>query len=151
MKKLVIVRHGVYSDDDCLTDFGKWQIKSLAQKILEHTAEGKVVLLSSTADRARQSAEIIGSILGVEHQLHEILWSDCDHAEDYNKVLDLIRSRKEVFDFIILVTHLEYGERFPSHFGKHELEETRLNGYGIEKGQAWIIDCQTKQMTKLKP
>jgi len=67
VKKLVIIRHGAYGNDGCLNEFGKGQIKSLAEKLREHMSGDKVVLLSSTANRARQSAEIISSVLGVEH------------------------------------------------------------------------------------
>jgi phosphohistidine phosphatase SixA len=151
MKKLVIARHGSYGHDDCLDDFGKKQIRLLAEELKKLINGDKVVILSSTAERARQSAEILAEVLVVEHQLHELLWSDCDHPHSHQKALELVRSHKEGADIIILVTHLEYGEGFPSHFGQHELEGTSLNGFGIQKCQAWIIDCQAKKMDRLAP
>lgn len=151
MKKLVLARHGDYGDDYCLNELGKKQMRLLAEELKKHTNCDKVVILSSTADRARQSAEVLSEVLGVEHQLHELLWSDCNHREDYKKALELIRAHKEGAEIIIIVTHLEYVEGFPNHFGQHELEGTRLSGYGIKKGQAWVIDCQTKKMDCLAP
>jgi hypothetical protein len=48
---------------------------------------------------------------------------------------------------------MEYGEQLPEHFGQHELglPARALSGYGIGKGQAWVIDCLAKTMIKLFP
>jgi len=124
----------------------------LGEEIKKQYINGnRVILLSSTANRACQGAEILSEVLGVEYQPHEVLWSDSMYPEDCTKVLELVRRHKNRADIIILVTHLEYGEGFPSHFGQHELDGTNLDGRGIEKGQAWLIDCQTKQMELLVP
>lgn len=146
MKKLIIARHGAYGDDLNLSPFGQQQMMSLAKQIKGHINGDRVVILSSTAPRAQQSAEILAQHLGVIHQLHDLLWSDSDHPHDHHEALKLVRTHKDSVDVIVLVTHLEYGEEFPQFFSNRELNGTRMDGNGIGKGQAWIIDCELKRM-----
>lgn len=151
MNKLVITRHGPYGPDYCLNDRGRKQMRLLAEQLRPQIDGDKIVILSSTADRARQSAEILGEVLGATHQLHEVLWSEGSRLPNHGKVLELIRAHEGNAETLILVTHLEYGEEFPAHFGHHALGGIRLDGFGIEKGQAWVIDTETKRMALVAP
>lgn len=142
MDKLIIIRHGDY-DGVNLSDFGKRQMAELGNRLMPQI-NGDVLILSSTAPRARESAEILGKAFNVSIEDHEILWSDRSHYEDFPKVLELVRSKKEEVDVLILVTHLEYVYGFPGHFGQTELEISTFPYREIGKGTAWVIHCEGK-------
>jgi len=143
MQKLVIVRHGHYDKKDQLSADGKEQIYFLTEQLGPHLDGGSLLILSSTADRAWQSAEILAEAFNVPYEKHEILLSDEDHFEDLAKALELVQSREEEADVIILVTHHEYAKYFPYHYAKHVFDDL-WEYQAIDKGDAWIIDCQDK-------
>ncbi len=151
MKKLVIVRHGAYGPSEGLNDIGKQQIRLLGEQLGNIISGDSIMIFTSTAERAHQSAEILGKIFGVKNQLCEFLHSDCEHKEDHQKVLELVCTHKDSADVVILVTHLEYGENFPLYFAMREFGEVHFSGFGIKQGQAWVIDCQAKDMTLVAP
>lgn len=148
MKKLVLVRHGSYGGDDHLSSDGRRQIEALAKKLKTFVNGASIVILTSIADRARESAEILSSFFGVEHEQHEILWSENSHPEDFNGTLELIRSNSNKGDILILVTHYEYVEYFPSYFAEKELGAA-LHPRLIGKGEAWVVDCAEKTLTHI--
>lgn len=111
---------------------------------------GRVVILTSIATRARESAEILGEIFGVEFEEHDVLWSGNRHSEDLPKALELVRSKKDDTDILVLVTHLEYVEEFPRYFGKNELGESSFPLDGVRKGEAWDIDCEAKTIAHIR-
>ncbi len=80
-----------------------------------------LLILTSTAPRAQQSAEVLARILNAPSEEHPVLWSDSQHRENFGAVLALIQERQESKETLVLVTHLEYGERFPRFFGEKEL------------------------------
>lgn len=154
MKKLIIVRHGHYGHDFCLSHFGKRQIEALAKELHVHIGDKKrALILSSTAPRAHGSTEVLSEKLKINHELHDVLWSEAGRQEDLPKTLELVRKQKGRVDFLILVTHLEYLEYFPDYFGKHELGlKTRImHGHLPKVGQALIIDCHGKKVSLVSP
>lgn len=138
MKQLIVVRHGQYGYDGRLNDCGRVQIGALADKLRSLINGVTVMILTSTVDRARESAEILGSAFGVGFEEHEILWSENSHPEDLPGTLELVRSRKDNADVLVLVTHYEYVEEFPSYFAREELG-TSMHSRLIENGEAWVI------------
>lgn len=150
MKHLIIVRHGQYGPGQQLNDRGRAQIEALADRLKSFMNGVKVMILTSTADRARESAEILGSAFGVGFEEHEILWSESSYPEDLPGTLKLVRSRKDNADVLVLVTHYEYVEKFPSYFARNELGTPMSSGL-IEKGEAWVIDCFQKTLTHVRP
>lgn len=153
MKHLIIVRHGEYGRTDHLTEPGSRQIKVLAYKLQDLVNGASVHILTSPADRARESAEIIGSVLESGLEEHAILWSGGDapqhHGGNCALALELIRSHQDKADALVLVTHYEYVEALPGYFAKQELG-TNLHSRLIGKGEAWIVDCEQKTLTHLR-
>lgn len=150
MKQLIVVRHGQYGHDDRLNDHGRVQISMLAEKLKPLMNGATVLILTSITDRARESAEILGSSFGVGFEEHEILWSDKLHPKDLPGTLELVRSRKDEADVLVLVTHYEYVEEFPAYFAREELGIS-LDSWLIEKGEAWVLDCLQKTLTHVRP
>ncbi len=148
MKKLILVRHGKYGSDDKLNASGRKQMDNLSETLKSIINGESVIILTSTAPRASESAEIISKSLNVPFEEHEILWSDNGHPEDIPKVLELVKFHKEKSDILILVTHLEYMDRFPTHFASKELG-VAINFQRSEKGCAFVIDCAEKTMSKI--
>jgi phosphohistidine phosphatase SixA len=105
------------------------------------------VILSSTANRTKESAEILGSKFGVVPELHEVLGTeDKSDPDDDKGVLDLIKSCVDKSDCIILMTHQEYTDRFPTYFSEKFLATDKKwpPVLEIEKGEAIVIDCEKK-------
>ncbi len=143
MKTLVVVRHGTYSNGH-LDSYGQGQMRNIGLSLKEVVNGSKPLILASTAPRAAESAEIIGELLGVTPEPHELLWSDDEHPQNFSGTLNLIKSKIGESECIILVTHLEYASWFPSYFGQKYLE-VNFSDKEIGKGQAWIINCETKE------
>ena len=151
MKKLIIARHGEYDlGNGKLNSEGIKSITALSEEILLLAKNQKVVILSSTAFRALDSAEIIGEKLGISFEKEKVLWSDSDHYEDFEAALNLIRSYFEKVDILILVTHFEYVDLFPYYFARKQLN-TQIKSYPINKGSAWCIDCIKKTISIMNP
>ena len=144
MKLLVVVRHGAYDDDLNLNHRGKDQIQGLSEKLKDFVNGNKILLLSSPAPRASQSAQIISEKLGVPVEEHAILWSDSDHWENFDGLLKIVKKRKSEAEVIILVTHLEYVEGFPNHFARNELDMDTDYPPVPSKGEACLVDCINK-------
>ena len=142
MDTLIIVRHGHYNCNG-LSDYGREQISSLSNKLKPFINNASPLILSSTANRAIESAEIIATTFNVSLEKHEILWSEKSHPEDLYGTLELIRSREHETETIILVTHYEYTENFPEYFAEAYLN-TQIDSYDINKGEAWVIKCDDK-------
>lgn len=146
MRHLIVVRHGQYGYDERLNERGRTQICALAEKLKPFMDGSTVCILTSTADRARESAEILGSSFGIGFEEHEILWSEECHPEDLPGTLELVRSRKDKADVLILVTHLEYAEDFPTYFALEELGTSMGPSRSVEKGEACLLDCSKKTL-----
>ncbi len=154
MKKLVIVRHGDYGFDGSLSKTGRGQMERLARGLRSRLGGGKAIILFSTAPRGEQSARILGVELGItELEPHEVLWSDRDNGRSAHpaETLALVRSKKDQYDIVILVTHYEYAEEFPMYFSNFEFDGLLFTCAEIKKGEAWVIDCETRQRVKVKP
>lgn len=146
MKLLVVVRHGQYGKDGRLDDRGRLQIDALAEKLKPLINGASVFILTSPTDRTCESAEILGHALGAPIEEHEVLWSEDSRPENFPGALALVRSRSDKALVLILVTHFEYAEGFPTYFAKMELG-IQLRSRLIKTGEAWVLDCQQKTLT----
>ncbi len=152
MKTLVIVRHGCY-DGNGLTDEGKQQIVKLAKVLALRLNGHSVVLLSSTALRARQTTEILSEHLGgLVFDLYECLFSSGYLSkEGAGEAIRLVAEKGETHDIVILSTHLEYIEQFPTIWGKTQGLQVATEAYDIPKGSARVVDVQTGKAELLVP
>lgn len=100
-----------------------------------------ICILTSTVDRARDSAEILGNIFNIGFEEQAALHSQ---PKDLPGIFNLVKCHKA--DVIILVTHLPYAENFPSYFAQEELGISLQSG-PIGNGEAWVLDCLSKTLT----
>ena len=150
MKRVVLVRHGEYGPDDHLDERGYRQLTDLCLSLDGYfRAWGRIQLLTSTADRAMESAEILARVLPARPEALDLLWSERSHPEDLAGLFRLLEDRADLADTFVLVTHFEYVNEFPSFFASQkwgrpllpdEASVTRLTG----KGRALILDCTTQ-------
>jgi phosphohistidine phosphatase SixA len=155
METLVIARHGEYDHSrGSLSLEGRQRMAKLALCLYPYLYCRKVIILTSTATRAVESAHIIKLIQDVkELEQHEILWSDREDGRSAHpaEVLRLIRTKREAYEVVILVTHYEYCEEFPSYYAEHELKGPRFTDVELRKAEAWVIDCATGHQTRVSP
>ncbi|MBI4144872.1 histidine phosphatase family protein [Candidatus Woesearchaeota archaeon] len=156
LEQICIARHGNYGSDDRISDEGKNQMRTLASALKECWAGlAPITLLTSTAPRAQDSAEVLGSILApATIASYDCLWSgnDSKHTPKYGDlpaVHALVAEHRTSAKGIILVTHLEVSEDYPSHFFQTELKREQ-HFKEIRKGSAYLIDTKTGQ-TRLLP
>lgn len=143
MKKLILIRHGDYSGDK-LNEVGRKQIIDLTNVLKEeYLNDESILLMTSTALRASDSAKVVSEILKIDYKEYKTLWSDKNHKENHEALLELIKSKQNEAETIILVTHYEYVEEFPAYFASKELD-IEWSDKLIGKGEAWVIDCQAK-------
>lgn len=114
-KKIVLVRHGkagpnVPSDDgtdDGLVMVGRQQIQ-LAANWLRERGLGRVQICTSPTRRTRESAQIIGVVLGVTREIrvcpyiaeHRLNYS----IEEFREMMEVLDQDDNV-DTVVLVTH----------------------------------------------
>lgn len=148
MKQLILMRHAPYGEDDRISPQGIEITLNIAPRIFREIHGDKILLLSSTAPRAMDTSKILVDHIAalkpdVVREDHEELWSDNEHYPNNRVVEALVNSKKDNFDTIILVTHLEYAENFLQHYFGRELLFSALSS--PQKGEAVSVDIQ--QMT----
>jgi phosphohistidine phosphatase SixA len=146
MKKIIIIRHGLYSGED-LNEAGKMQMQKLAST-LSWVNPSTTAMLSSSAPRASQSAKILSESLLLSFSEHEILWSDNQHDYNVAKAFELIRA--QIAETVIVVTHLEYTEELPWFLCEKILGSAGImKGYrDLYKGEMVVIDLENKVWEK---
>jgi len=152
MKHLFVARHGNYGGDRRLNDYGRKQMEVLGKAIKEILNRGSVRVISSTAPRALDSSEVLIAQLALpEFEQVPYLWSGGDAPMDTygwmpsgDRLVELVNERKNGADGLVMVTHLEVGEEFPSHYLKKELGRDEYIR-GISKGQAVHLDLEGKK------
>ncbi len=156
MKKLVIFRHGHdHGTRESLSPSGRERVRETAEKLSPHFDGSSLLILSSTALRAVETAEIIAERFCASFESHDVLWSGgggkCRGSfEDFAKVLEIINGHEKQADVVVLVTHYEYVEAFPAFFGRKCLDAKLPVVDAIPKGTALLINCETKEMVHIK-
>jgi len=151
MKHLFVARHGNYGWDDRLDNYGTRQMEALGKAMKEILNGGSVRVISSTAPRALDSSEILIAQLDLpEFEQIPYLWSGNDAPEDSyywnpdgDKLVGIVNERRKGIDGLVMVTHLEVAEEFPSHYFKKEFGRNEYIGE-ISKGQAVHLDLEGK-------
>lgn len=138
--KLLLVRHGdYYNHNQRLNVNGVEQITSIASKLAQIVRDQRIQIISSTAKRASESADIIAKTLNCNYEQNEIFWSEDKHPEDFVSALNIIKSYSDTTDAIIIVTHFEYMAWFPRYFAREYLGK-HIESYAIDKGSMWVLD-----------
>jgi phosphohistidine phosphatase SixA len=152
MKLLILVRHGERGDDYHIGEKGRLQISALGVNLKRIIDGMKVKILSSSALRAVDSAEILARQFGVkEFMRHDLLWSGTDKKidprfpgdEQYQELVELLQA-DDGCDVVIVVTHLEFTEDFPFYYGMNVLKGVSFPYSEIPNGTAWMIDVVEK-------
>lgn len=161
MKHLFVARHGNYGYDNRLDNVGREQMTDLSRSIKGVLGDNSAYIVSSTAPRALDSAEVLTSQLGLEG-FEELLylWEGGDAPKDAyewvrdrDKLLEVVDERTEKADGLIVVTHFGVVRDLPHLFWNRRLEK---KGEGPnrspEKGQAahFDLEAQTYQILPLK-
>lgn len=147
MKRLILVRHGDYAGR-ALTDFGRKQMQELAPA-LANSVVGNMFLVSSPIQRAKESAAILAEHFRVPVNEHGV-WEAESDSSDNQGAFQFIGGIDANIDTLVVVTHLPFLQSFPAYFGKNELNVSLPYG-GVDKGQAQVIDCEMKTMTRVTP
>ncbi len=154
LRKLIVVRHGLYDETTgSLTEKGQRQIAELARVLSGHLNGQRACILSSSAKRAKQTSAILSTCLGgLESGEFECLYSGGGalDEDDANEALGLIADKSENYDVVILSTHLEYIEKFPTFYGKTRGLQIGRTGSG-SKGTACVIDVETGHAEEVHP
>lgn len=142
-EKIILIRHGEYSGigDVGLNREGKERSVKIAEKIAEIIKGDTIGIWSSTANRSKDTAEIIMLQLNAYSiKWKEKLWSDDNHKEDFRWLLEEIKKiRMNNDNWLIIVSHLEYVNDFPRKLGHKEIihagksEGIVINDNTIEK------------------
>ena len=115
--KIVLVRHAAYTgggENPGISSEGKEQAILLGKKIRSEVGNEDVVIWTSSANRAHETAEIIKTQLQFvkDVEVKPTLWSDNKHRHDFTWL------KSELNNFqgegtLIIVSHLEYVQDFP--------------------------------------
>ncbi|RLD42065.1 MAG: phosphohistidine phosphatase SixA [Bacteroidetes bacterium] len=107
-KKLYLLRHGEAEDFSVnnndvlrkLTDAGRAQINQIAQYIKENHIKIDQII-SSPAERAKESAEIIKKLLN----LHDIIYVDNLYPSTTSSIYDAIVATEDKINSILIIGH----------------------------------------------
>lgn len=156
-KKIIFIRHGEYVNIEPfnLSDKGKIVVRGLAVQLIHEIKDKDVVFLTSMANRAIQTSEVLEEIwsgrgIDVAFQKQYELWSG---SNAYSEAKRLRKEGKEVSvynedwlkkfiiscnnEVVVMVSHLEIVELFPILFGFSNKE--------ITKGQARVLNLNSKK------
>ncbi len=152
MKHLFIVRHG-----DCirgaLTEQARVQVKAVADRMKAICGElrGGFYLLSSTAPRAEDTADIIAHVFGItEYAKDDRLRTSSGHLlspQELQAIDGMIAPHAVSNDAIAITTHYEIAGEYPPYFlekefGRRELIRIPDRGEGIH----FDLERRTYQM-----
>lgn len=153
LEHLFIVRHGDYDSDYNLSEKGMDQIQGLSVSIFNYLNISKdtPLILTSSAPRAKQSAEILADKLDTQYQNHDRLWSglDCAHKNkkifgNFPSILNLIEEERKNTKNLILVTHNEIITGLPFLFSNKEFDKIKYFSAAVNKGEGMYLDINAK-------
>ena len=162
MKHLFLVRHGEYDDekDKRLNDEGKRQIKILSEAIENILESSSAYIVSSSAQRAIDSAEILAVRLGIPGKIEKApyLWAGASgpsgnfsYDDTWDGVIRFIEERQAIADGLILISHCElFRDGYVYHFIHKKLGD-KSGPMGIGKGKAVHIDLEGKTYQIIPP
>jgi len=149
-KRILIVRGGKYTHTcEGLNTLGVQQMQRTSEKIALAIGESMPLVLSSTARRSTQSANILAKRLGVEYEAHSSLWNGDGRHKNLPAVLGLVRSSMGRCEVLILVTHYSYTKLFPVYFVEKELKSVIRSSVGLECGGFWDLTWDERPRLKL--
>jgi len=143
MRLLIVCRHGNYVVTDgrqYLTEAGRKEIAALAGTIMRLTKENeRITLLSSTAPRAVESAEVIQSMMGLPpfERTHDL---SIEYGVNESAGLHLVETHAPDTDVLILMTHLEYCRIIPVQVAKTLALTIRERDLQTGSAQAIFMD-----------
>jgi phosphohistidine phosphatase SixA len=141
IKKLYLVRHAEYEGDGAdpfLSLTGKRMAATLGQKIRHSLGSEESVIWTSSANRAVETAHIIKEQLRrTELVKFDKLWSDKKHPHDFEWLKAQLESCKGVT--LIIVSHLEYVQDFPTALGFRKNYAQYTEGVLIENGACEVF------------
>lgn len=147
MRYLTFVRHGDYKQSGSLTKSGREKIIDLSQRLKDKIAVESVLIVTSDAIRALETAEILSLNLQISIQVSNIFFSNnrfnqTDIFPVLNKIIDLSKS----VDMLIIVTHDEIARLLPSAYGTRILS-VKFPIQSLSTGDALMIDCKLNTQT----
>lgn len=156
LKHLFLVRHGSYiSGSGDLTEGGIRQMRAMAGAIRERVAAGRTCLVSSVAKRAVNSSNVLIEELGLsDFEREEYLWSGPDVPRDLDtywkshdcaRVMGIVQARERQADALVVVTHLEVAEDFPTYFVQQRFDPEDKGIRELEKGEGVYFDLEGKR------
>lgn len=140
-QKIFLLRHAKKesgSGDISLSPEGKIQAKALAKKILSELKSKNVTIWTSSAKRAVETSMIVKEEIEKEISIIELislpeLWSDNDHSYSFRWLKEKINQFND--GNLIIISHLEYVQKFPEILGFCENEAGYAQGVLIEDGK----------------
>ena len=139
----VAVRHGSYDDNSNLSVTGRQQMMLLSvemQKVVDANPGIQIVLLCSTAPRARQGGQILEDKLAIlpESSLYcECLWVDDSHGGDWENTRRLVAQWLKDDTLLIVLSHLDVVPSIARHVADKFGSEGRIYSRGYAEG--WMV------------
>ncbi|MGE0792733.1 MAG: hypothetical protein AB7V77_00975 [Candidatus Woesearchaeota archaeon] len=156
MKHLFIGRHASYDSEGRISAEGKKELDFLSEQIKQVLNGGSAHIVTSTAPRALDSAEVLKKNLNATVVEEPYLWSGTDAPEDsfytdrnYDRVVDIINKHKDNADAVIVLSHLEVVDDVPRGYACRELGIYNSIG-SISKGEAYYFNLEKKEVSALK-
>jgi len=156
MKYLLVMRHGNYNrSSGNLTDFGKEQIKRIAEEM--KTIIGEIYnghyLLSSSAPRSKQSAKIIANFFGLEEfdrekEIYEPVRIYSSKLDYLKSIDNMIAPHIEENDIVTIVSHYYVVNNYPRHIVKTLFQKYDSDIINPEMGEGilFAVEAKTHQM-----
>jgi broad specificity phosphatase PhoE len=139
--KIFLLRHAKKqsgSGDIELSYEGRMEAQKLAKKFSSILKGENVIIWTSSAQRALETATIVKDGIKDDVQVKEFLveeklWSDNNHPYDFVWLKEKISSFND--DNLIIISHLEYVQEFPCEIGFAENNAGYAEGVLIHDGQ----------------
>jgi phosphohistidine phosphatase SixA len=143
LKHVVAVRHGEDGGKH-LSEKGKEQVTKLVDKLSTLiTGQQHVLVLSSHATRAEESAQIIEAKFGVKHLVSETFYLDYHHHGE--EQMKAILAMADGADTVIVVTHYEAPSGIANAFMKSRFNKS-VAAKICGKGNGFMISLENGEV-----
>ncbi len=156
MNHLFIIRHASYGPGPRINPQGVHQLKILGKEIQEIVKNDSVLILASTAPRALDSANTLAPFFKNKIiEPIEYLWSGPDSPNNMlpnhphpKNLWNIIEERKNKADALLMVSHMEVCDLFPSYFFEKEFAR-KESIESLPRGKAVWFDLQKQAFAYL--
>lgn len=157
INKLIVVRHGSHKYDE-LDEYGIERSEKIGEMLSLVIGSGQsAVMRCSPINRAVKTAGIMSEQLNnLPFEKNKVLYEEAieepesnDELLDFPQTLKLVSELEEIYQIVILVTHLGSASCLPMYYAVHVLGLPQMPFNFVGMGEGQVLDCDSGSISYL--